>query len=246
MTRRFAIFSAVATAILLFAGTAFAQTPALDRFLFEEMLKLASDGDREAQYHVGMFYNNGIGVAADPKQALPWFQKSAAAGHPLGAYKLGCYYHGQFPGVVEPDDALGMRYKLVAAAAGYDIAQSDVAKRYYVSNDFAQAVRWWTQAAGQGDAESMYHLSNAYAEGKGVPADMATSFRYLYTLQNLPEYRSDQFVADAMAALVKKMSPDELAAANNAAAFPIQPTPLTLKARAGVSEAESYLAANMR
>ena len=246
MTRCFRFISALAMFLALFGGMAFAQSSAAEKYIFDEMLKLASEGQPEAEYHVGMFYNNGIGITADPKEAFQWFKKSAEAGDPLGAYKLGCYYHGQFPGAVEPDEALGLKYKLIAAEAGYDLAQSDVAKRYYVSNDFAQAVRWWTAAARQGDAESMYHASSAYADGKGVPADRVVSFRYLYTLGNLPEYRSDQFVADAMASLVKRMSPEELAAANSAAAFPVEPTPLTLKAREGLSQAKTYLAANMR
>lgn len=246
MTRCFKIIGALATLLFLFGGIASAQTSAAEEYIFEEMLKIASEGDHEAEYHIGMFFNNGIGVAADPKQAFQWFEKSAEGGHPLSAYKLGCYYHGQFAGVIEPNEAFGLKYKLIAAEQGYDLAQSDVAKRYYASNDFAEAVRWWREAAKQGHPESMYHLSNAYAEGKGAPADLVLSFRYLYTLQNLPGFTSDQFVADALESVVKKMSPEKLTAANSAPAFAIEPTPLTMKAREGLSEAKSYLAANMR
>jgi TPR repeat protein len=192
-----------------------------------------------------MLLNNGIGTAADQKEALQWFEKSAEAGHPLGTYKLGCYYHGQFPGVIEPDFALGLKYKLVAAEQGYDLAQSDVAKRYYADNNFTEAVRWWTEAAKQGDPESMYHLGEAYAQGQGAPADLILSYRYLDTLKRMPEFGSDQFITDALAWLTNKMSADELAAAKNAAAFVAEPSALTLKAREGISEAKNYLADNM-
>ena len=66
MARRFKLIGTIAALILLFASTAFAQTSATDKFLLEEMLKLASKGQPEAEYHVGMFFNNGIGTAANP------------------------------------------------------------------------------------------------------------------------------------------------------------------------------------
>ena len=86
------------------------------------MLALANKGDAEAQYHVGMMYNNGIGTQQDTKQAFEWFQKSASADDPLGAYKLGCYYAGQGAGVVEADPNEALKYKLIAAKAGYSLA----------------------------------------------------------------------------------------------------------------------------
>ena len=136
MARRFKIIGTIAAFILLFASAAFAQASATDEFVFEEMLKLASQGDHEAEYHVGMMLNNGIGIAADQKEAFQWFKKSAEAGHPLGAYKFGCYYAGQFPDVVDVNYELALKYKLVAAQQGYDLAQTDIAKHYYASKDY--------------------------------------------------------------------------------------------------------------
>ena len=138
-----------------------------------------------------------------------------------------------------------MKYKLVAAEQGYDLAQFDVANRYYVSNDFAEAVRWWSEAAKQGHAESMYHLSKAYAQGQGATADLKLSYRYLDAIKRMPEHSSDQFIADALASLTKSMSTAELAAAQNGEALAIEPTALTLKAREGITQAKFYLAENM-
>ncbi|MGC0390473.1 MULTISPECIES: SEL1-like repeat protein [Bradyrhizobium] len=70
--------------LLLFAMPASAD----DARTFDAMVALANRGDAEAQYHVGMMHNNGIGTQQDRSQALGWFQKSAAANDPLGAYKL--------------------------------------------------------------------------------------------------------------------------------------------------------------
>lgn len=246
MMRRFKIIGTIATFMLVFISAAFAQSSALDKYLFEGMLKLASQGDREAEYHVGMLLNNGIGVAADRKAAFQWFKKSAEAGDPLGAFKLGCYYDGQFPGVIPTDHALGLKYKLIAAEQGYDLAQLGVAQHYHASKNFPEAVRWWTAAAKQGETDSMHYLSEAYAQGQIVQTDLTLSYRYLDALKRLPEFSSDQWVADALAFVTKKMSAGETAAAKSAAAFIIEPTALTLKARDGVTEAKNYLAANMR
>src|SRR6187455_3683389 len=78
---------------------------------FNAMVALANKGNAEAQYHVGMMYNNGIGTQRDLKQAFEWFQKSAASNDPLGAYKLGCYYAGQGEGVVAADENEALKYK---------------------------------------------------------------------------------------------------------------------------------------
>ena len=110
--------------LLIFAMPARAN----DADTFRAMVVLANKGDAEAQYHVGMMHNNGIGTQQDPKQAFEWFQKATASNDPLGAYKLGCYYDGQGAGIVPSDSNEALKYKLVAARAGYALAQHDVAR----------------------------------------------------------------------------------------------------------------------
>ena len=99
--------------------------------LFREVESLAKSSSPEAQYHLGMFYNNGVGTRKDTAEAFKWFEKSAMAGDPLGNYKLGCYYAGQGQGVVASDKEKALEYKLVAARQGYAFAQYDVASIYY-------------------------------------------------------------------------------------------------------------------
>ena len=114
---------------------------------FNAMVALASKGDAEAQYHVGMMYNNGIGTQKDLGQAFEWFQKSTASNDPLGAYKLGCYYDGQGAGIVAADSTEALKYKLVAAKAGYVLAQHDVALIYGRQENFEEALKWSKMAA---------------------------------------------------------------------------------------------------
>src|SRR4051812_5567698 len=111
---------------------------ASDADIFNAMVALANKGDAEAQYHVGTMHNNGIGTQRDPKQAFEWFQKSATSNHPLRAYKLGCYYDGQFAGIVRTDSNEALKYKLVSAKAGYVLAQHDVAILYGRQENFEE------------------------------------------------------------------------------------------------------------
>lgn len=42
--------------------------------------KAAEQGEQDAQYHLGLMYEAGAGVSADPNEALRWFRLSAAQG----------------------------------------------------------------------------------------------------------------------------------------------------------------------
>ena len=95
-----------------------AYADASDTETLRELTALGERGSAAAQYNVGMFHNNGIGTAKDPRAAFRWFERAAAGGDALGYYKVGCYYAGQFPGAVEVDEAKALAAKTVAAEGG--------------------------------------------------------------------------------------------------------------------------------
>ena len=47
----------------------------------EELVKLAEDGNAEAQYRLGMCLGKGQGVSQDANEAGKWIEKAAAQGH---------------------------------------------------------------------------------------------------------------------------------------------------------------------
>src|SRR5436305_6575196 len=161
--------------VLAFSCLLIFSTPAAasDADTFNAMVALANKGDAEAQYHVGMMHNNGIGTEQDPRQAFAWFQKATASSDPLGAYKLGCYYDGQGVGIVALDESAALKYKLVAAKAGYPLAQHDVALLYDRQGNPEEALKWWKLAGDQGYPRALYRLSMAYSAGKAVPRDLS-------------------------------------------------------------------------
>jgi TPR repeat protein len=207
---------------------------ASDADTLKAMVVLANKGDAEAQYHVGMMYNNGIGTEQDRKQAFEWFQKSAAAGDPLGAYKLGCYYDGQGAGIVALDADQALKYKLVSAEAGYALAQNDVGILYDKRENSEEALKWWKRAGDQGNPNALFSLSRAYSAGKGVPKDRSLSYAYFKLSKIAPKKNVDEFGS--------MLSKPELETAEKLVSeWKPQPTALTLKAKSGFSAAEEHL-----
>jgi len=205
-----------------------------DEATFVAMLALANKGDAEAQYHVGMMHNNGIGTQIDPRQAFEWFQKAAASNDPLGAYKLGCYYDGQGAGVVASDSTEALKYKLVAAKAGYALAQHDVALLYDRQENAEEAVKWWKMAGDQGHPKALYNLSGSYFRGKGAPKDLALAYAYYKLSKLVPSDKVSQ-----MATILSK--PELEKAEKLVSEWKPQPTALTLKAKRGIQAAEEHL-----
>jgi len=203
---------------------------------FNAMVALANKGNAEAQYHVGMMHNNGIGTQKDPKQAFEWFQKSTASGDPLGAYKLGCYYAGQFAGVVPSDPNEALKYKLISAKAGYALAQNDVAILYNKQGNSEEALKWWKMAGDQGDPAALFSLSMSYSAGKAVPKDLSLSYAY-FKLSNVAPKKN----VNEMASMLSK--PELEKAEKLVSGWSPQPTALTLKAKSGVRAAEELLKA---
>ena len=55
---------------------------------------LADAGDAEAQARLGLIYENGHGVAADPAAAAEWYRLAAEQGDTASQYRLGQMYLG--------------------------------------------------------------------------------------------------------------------------------------------------------
>jgi TPR repeat protein len=201
---------------------------------FNAMVALANKGDAEAQYHVGMMYNNGIGTQKDPKQAFAWFQKSTASNDPLGAYKLGCYYDGQFAGVVTIDSDEALKYKLISAKAGYELAQNDVANLYDRKGNPEEALKWRKMAGDQGLPSALYSLSRSYFEGKGAPKDLSLAYAYFKLSKMAPKKSVNE-----MAAILSKSELEN--AEKLVSEWKPKPTALTLKAKRGIAAAEEHL-----
>ena len=59
---------------------------------FRETLQLAERGNVQAQFNLGMMYENGQGVRQDDAEALRWYRKAAEQGYAKAQYNLGLMY----------------------------------------------------------------------------------------------------------------------------------------------------------
>jgi TPR repeat protein len=230
-----------AVIILMFGFVACGDTHAE---LFRQVSELAEKGDAQAQYNLGMMLNNGIGTAQNPSLALQWFEKSAQAGDPLAAYKAGCYYSGQFKDTVAVDSEKSLQYKLVAAEAGYSLAQHDVANVYAQRNQFSNAIKWWEAAAKQGYPLSLYNLSVTYKEGKFVPRDNVRAYAYFKLAKVISEEKISEKAQTSLDEVKRSMTQTEFEQAEKmVSTWKAEPSALTQRARSGLNEARQLVSA---
>jgi TPR repeat protein len=238
---RFVVSRAIAFALLL----APAPVLAAEQPLTQRLTTLSNAGSGEASYYLGMIYHLGMdGVAKDKRKAFALFKQSAERNDPLGAYKYGCYFDGQAEGVVKPDPKLALRYKLIAAEAGYALAQEDVATHLFADGDKMGSVRWLERAAQQGSPTALMALGGLYAgmAPPGAPPvtrDPGRGYGYLLmAAREVPEMKA------ALQAELTKLPPDERKRASELEAnWQPKPTALTLKVFQGFKAAETLAAA---
>lgn len=84
---------------------------------------LAEKGNPEAQYKLGVMYDQGQGVAQDYQEASKWYRLSAVQGKSGAQYNLGVMYaKGQG---VDKDYVRSYIWLSLAAAHGFTEAQND-------------------------------------------------------------------------------------------------------------------------
>jgi TPR repeat protein len=138
--------------------------------VFEELLSLASSGDRDAQNNVGLCYQHGYGVAQNYKMAASWFRRAAKAGLDTAQFNLGGFYL----------EAKGMRKNLKKAIACYkraaeqrhELALLQLGNLYQkgigVAQDYQRAFILYICAYRQGSVRAANHLAHLYKKGLGV------------------------------------------------------------------------------
>jgi hypothetical protein len=81
-----------------------------------EWQPLAESGNRDAQFNLGLLYENGLGVARDDASALAWYRRAAERGDAGAQYNVGEFY--AFGRGVAPNDVLAVAWITVAEESG--------------------------------------------------------------------------------------------------------------------------------
>ncbi len=117
--------------------------------LVSEILQLASQGDRQAQFSMGLRYDTGDGVERDPQQAAAWFKKAASAGLAGACLYLGMKY--EFGAGVSRDTTRAIYWYEQAAIQGWPQAAFLVGTLYLKSSPpvLKKGCDWLRAAAAQ-------------------------------------------------------------------------------------------------
>lgn len=208
--------------------------------MIPKLEQLGKSGSAEALYHLGMIYWTGTGAPKDVDKAVGYFERAAAAGDPLGAYKMGCLYDGQ-DNVFPRDAAKALELKLVAARAGYALAQQDVAVLYAERNDIQRAREWIEKAAAQGTSGALATYASIYNGAPGITPDSVKTAAYFRLF--LERTKASDKQREWLRSFENKMSAEQRRqAAALVDAYRPRPTPLTIKALRGVESAQELVA----
>jgi TPR repeat protein len=130
-----------------------AKAGAIAAMLVDAVRRQAAQGNLEAVFLMGTAYDEGLGVAEDPAQALDWFRTAAAGGHTLAEHNIGnAYAAGRG---VAADPAAAVTWWTRAATKGDAVPALRLGEAYErgtgVPVDLVTARRWYADAAARGN-----------------------------------------------------------------------------------------------
>lgn len=158
---------------------------------------LGNQGNAKAQFFIGVFYGDGLGVPKDDKLAFQWFYKSANQEYSRAQHSLASLYiNGRF---VRKDEKEAFNWYMKAARQKRPESQFCIAMMYKaglgIDKNYAEAFKWFQEAAKQGFPEAQLGLGEMYYSKDGG--------------ENYPEavkwfqLAADQDETDAMVALAQ-------------------------------------------
>lgn len=148
--------------------------------------------------------------------AFQWLSRAAARNQPVAEYQLGTMY--QNGRGVEADESQAFRWFESAAMNGNRKAMHSVATCYAegwgTQKDLTEAARWFARAAALGLVNDQFNLGVLYERGMGVPQNLVDAYKWYA----IAAAQGDKESGMRIRALASTLSPDDLAAASDAAA----------------------------
>lgn len=138
-----------------------------------EYKRLAVQGNADAQFNLGLLYDEGLGVTQNYKKAFEWYQKAAEQGLADAQFNLGVLYDLFNNSTFVGDSAKAVKWYKKAAEQGHAHAQNNLGLIYHgildgESSNYTEAFKWWEKAAKQGLPGAQFNLADCYYFGKGV------------------------------------------------------------------------------
>ena len=152
-----------------------------------ELRPLATKGDSNAQFLLGMLYDSGHGVAQDQAEAASWYRKAAEQEHVMAQVYLGVLlYSGQG---VKQDYVAAARWFQSAAGNGNDMAQFYLGSMYErgtgVEQSSSEAIRWLSKSAAQRNTRAMGLLVAALLSRHRGDQDLVDAYAWSHLAAEL-------------------------------------------------------------
>lgn len=181
----------------------------------EDLRKLALQGDRTAQRHLGESYLGGDGDIKDGAQAVYWFRVAAEQGDSGAQFYLGLMH--KTGNNVTKDPVEAARWYRLAADQGEATAQFYLGKAYSngdgVTKSAVEAARWFRLAAIRGDSEAQFALSTMYFSGRGVTQDRVKAYMW----NSIAAENGNNTAKGQLDTLKQAMTPEEISEATRRA-----------------------------
>jgi TPR repeat protein len=169
----FALFAAVSI-------TVSAADLKFDKNSLSSVRASAEQGDPEAQYYLGLFYETGKDVEKDMVEAVKWYRKAAEQNDLDAQYRLGlCYDKGEG---VPQNGKEAVKWYTKAAENGIIEAQINLGVCYEtgkgIENNVPEAVKWYRMAADRKNPEAQYKLGYCYETCGEIRSDDKAAIWY--------------------------------------------------------------------
>ncbi|GBC26195.2 kinase-like domain-containing protein [Rhizophagus irregularis DAOM 181602=DAOM 197198] len=152
----------------------------------------AEDGDKNAQYNLGLCYKNGIGVEKNEIKAIEYFHKSAIQEDSNAQNELGIFYENG----IEKDEHKAFYWYQKAAENENEFAQYNLGLCYEngigVEKNESKAFNWYKKSAKQECCNAQNKLGSFYKYGIVVVVDEVKAF-YWYQKSAKMGYKLAQY-----------------------------------------------------
>lgn len=140
-------------------------------------IKAAEQGVPEAQYALGVYYENGQVVQQNHLEAYKYFVRAAEQGYSDAQYALGLYYESGK--AVQKNYNEAVKWYRKAAENGNDGAQlflaQCLAEGKGTQKNVREAIQWYEKSAEQGNVDAQRLLGGIYANGEEVNQDFESA-----------------------------------------------------------------------
>lgn len=156
---------------------------------FPVFYQLANEGDADAQFNLGIMYQDGHGMEHDFVEAAKWYKLAAAQGHIYAQSNLGgLYWDGA--GVPRSRD-LAFEYLELAAQKDDVLSQFNLAMFLYQSGRAKEAQGWYRRAAELGYPPAQANLATLHDVSDEIEKDLVQSLKWLILAKDYDWYAAD-------------------------------------------------------